>query len=251
MTSPNRFAAISDIHGNLHALEAVLERIRSLGDIELTVNLGDILSGPIEPAATADLLISLDLPTIRGNHERQLLDCARAPGGASDQFAFEETTAAHRSWLAALPATLPLGEDVLLSHGTPHDDLEYLLETVTQGGSRLATGEEVASRLGAVRRSLILCGHSHIPRAVSLADGTLVVNPGSVGIQAYTADQPLPHEVANGSPHARFAVYERGPHGWSVSQQLVAYDWDRAAEAARRHGRPDWASRLLSGRNEA
>jgi predicted phosphodiesterase len=67
-----KIAAISDIHGNLPALEAVLADIAAEG-VDLTVDLGDILSGPWWGAATADRLMPLGLPTIAGNHERQLL----------------------------------------------------------------------------------------------------------------------------------------------------------------------------------
>jgi len=69
-----KLAILSDIHANIWALEAVLADIRKQG-VDLIVNAGDILSAPLEPAATADLLIPLQLPTIRGNHERQLLAC--------------------------------------------------------------------------------------------------------------------------------------------------------------------------------
>ena len=63
------FAAIADIHGNLLALEAVLADIARRG-ISTIVNLGDLLSGPLWPAETADRLQSLNLPTVSGNHER-------------------------------------------------------------------------------------------------------------------------------------------------------------------------------------
>ena len=64
-----RIAAISDIHGNLPALEAVLADIARRG-ADLVVNCGDILSGPLWPAETAERLMALNLPTIAGNHER-------------------------------------------------------------------------------------------------------------------------------------------------------------------------------------
>ena len=74
-----KIAIISDIHGNLLALQAVLADIARQG-VDQTVNLGDILSGPLQPAETADLLMAQKFPTIKGNHERQLLAarCARA-----------------------------------------------------------------------------------------------------------------------------------------------------------------------------
>jgi predicted phosphodiesterase len=67
------FAAISDIHGNSAALDAVLADIARRG-VERVVNLGDALSGPLDPAGTADRLLALDLPTVAGNHDRTLID---------------------------------------------------------------------------------------------------------------------------------------------------------------------------------
>ena len=120
-----RVALISDIHGNRCALAAVLEHI-ARQRVDAIWNLGDILSGPLEPAATADLLAPLALPTIRGNCERGLLACAERPGGASDQFAFAHTEPRHRDWLRGLPATLAPRADVLLCHGTPRSALAVM-----------------------------------------------------------------------------------------------------------------------------
>ena len=100
-----RIVALSDIHGNLPALNAVLADVARRG-ADLIVNCGDILSGPLWPAETAERLMALDLPTIAGNHERQLLRCASGSGGASDVYGFQQTSAAQRAWLASLPATL-------------------------------------------------------------------------------------------------------------------------------------------------
>lgn len=94
---PDRFAVLSDIHGNLPALQAVLADMHDRG-VRHAVNLGDILSGPLWPAETADLLMGLNLPTIAGNHERQLLACQNKPGGPSDQYAFEQTSPLQRAW---------------------------------------------------------------------------------------------------------------------------------------------------------
>ena len=65
-----RLAILADIHGNLLALEAVLADVATR-HVDLTVNLGDLVSGPLQPRETADLLMSLNLPTICGNHERK------------------------------------------------------------------------------------------------------------------------------------------------------------------------------------
>ena len=118
-----RIAAISDIHGNLDALDAVLDDIARAG-VDITVNLGDILSGPLEVARTADRLMALKLPTIRGNHERQVLSLPRERMGASDAVAAAEITPAQRDWLAALPPTMAPAEGLLCVHGTPGSDLQ-------------------------------------------------------------------------------------------------------------------------------
>ena len=141
-----RIAVLSDIHGNLPALQAVLSDIARRG-VDQVINCGDILSGPLWPRETGDALMALGWPAIAGNHERQLLACARRSGGPSDQFAFEHTTPAQRDWLAALPATLEPTPGVFVCHGQPGDDREYLLETVDSAGSRPATGAEVLQRL--------------------------------------------------------------------------------------------------------
>src|SRR3954451_9269393 len=127
-----RIATISDVHGNLAALEAVLADIATQ-DVDAVVDLGDLLSGAVQPRQTADRLMELGLPTVRGNHERQLLTLAPDRMGASARHAHETITARHREWLAGLPLTLEVADGVLAFHGTPTDDLTYLTETVDEG----------------------------------------------------------------------------------------------------------------------
>ena len=248
-----RIALISDIHGNRWALAAVLDHI-ARQRVDAIWNLGDILSGPLEPAATADLLAPLALPTIRGNCERGLLACAERPGAPSDQFAFTHTEPRHRDWLRGLPATLAPRADVLLCHGTPRSDLEPMLETVELDGPRPATLAEVEARAAAAPARLIACGHTHVPRLVRTAGGCTIVNPGSVGLPAYEDDHPLaPPEqpavyyVDNGSPHASYAIAEDTVPGWEISFHRIAYDWESAAACADRNGRPEWAHALRTG----
>jgi len=253
-----RFAAVSDIHGNLPALEAVLADIAS-AQVDLTVNLGDILSGPLWVADTAERLMALNLPTIRGNHERQVLTPPREALGAADAFAAAQLGPTQLDWLAALPAALQLGDEVFCCHGTPASDLEYFLETVVAPGYagsgapgvRAATPAEAAQRAGDAMRgvphALILCGHTHRPRAMQLADGRLVVNPGSVGLQAYDDEHPCPHVIENATPHARYALFTRLGAGWQVELRCVPYDWEAAARRAEDNHRPDWADALRTG----
>jgi len=230
-----RFAAIADIHGNRWALEAALRDIERRG-IRQIVNLGDHLYGPLDLTGTADLLIRLDLPSIRGNQDRE-------------EMPVSET---HRRWLDSLPFSLKL-PGMLLFHGTPLADDVYLLETVHSGGVSMADSAQVEQRLGPefsatdALPSLLLCGHSHIPRVTAFRH-SLIVNPGSVGLQAYADDLPLPHVMETGSPHARYAFLEADERGWSVEHICVLYDFASAAEFAVRQGRPDWSHRLLTGR---
>lgn len=254
-----KLAVLSDIHGNLPALAAVLadaarERVTAM------VNLGDILSGPLWPAETADRLMGLDWPTITGNHERQLLTQDPALMSASDAHAARRLREPHRAWLATLPPTRWVGRSVYCCHGTPTSDLHYWLETTTpefdpatgRFGLRAATPAEVRERAGDATElaaaELLLCGHSHVARCVRLDDGRLVLNPGSVGLPAFDDAHGHPHWVQAGSPHARYALVERGAFGWSVQLRAVAYDWQRAAQQALVHGRSDWADALATGR---
>lgn len=242
-----KIAAISDVHGNLEALEAVLADIDRRG-ADVVVNLGDIVSGPLLPRETADLLMSLGLPTIRGNHERQLLGPDLERMGPSDRHAARSLRPDQRDWISSLPPTLWLSDEVFLCHGTPGEDLTYFLEQLTAAGFGPAPEALVEQRAGDCTASLILCGHSHIPRVVRLRDGRTVVNPGSVGLQAYEDDHPHPHRVEMGSPHARYALIERTPEGWVTESRSVSYGWEGAARLAEARDRRDWSTALRTGR---
>jgi putative phosphoesterase len=234
-----RLAILADIHGNLPALEAVLADLRT-SPHDAVWNLGDHVSGPLWAAATADLLIDSGMTHVRGNHDRQLL--APAEGmGPSDRAAYAEMRPAHFEWLAALPATL-VRDGILLCHGTPARDDVYLLEE--PDGRGLSAVEQIEERLAGEREPVILCGHSHIPRVVTLAGGQLVVNPGSVGLPAYEADG---HLMECGSPHARYAMIEIEQGVARVDLRAIEYDWRCAERRAVDQGRPDWAVALRTG----
>ena len=243
-----KFALISDIHGNLPALEAVLQDIQRR-NVATIVNLGDSLSGPLWPLETAEFLMRQPWLHLAGNHERQLLDFDPARRSAADIYAHSQLTPHVFKWLGGLPATAWLGPQVFLCHGTPTSDLHYLLETVTAQGTRLASQSEIAQRVGGgvADARLIACGHTHVPRMVSSGDGQLIVNPGSVGLPAYDDDQPYFHQIENGSPHARYAICECLDKTWHAELIAVPYDHARAANAAAARGRTDWSHALLTG----
>jgi predicted phosphodiesterase len=241
-----RIAAIADVHGNLRALEAVLADLANHAP-DITVNLGDCVSGPLDAAGSAERLMDSGFLTIRGNHDRQLIDRSAKVMGDSDRAAVARLGAAHLAWLASLSSTVVMG-DVLLCHGTPSDDTEYLLESVSAAGARLASAEEVRDRLRAVSQKLVLCAHSHMPRSIDLPDGRMIVNPGSVGLPAFSDDTGFPHVIETGTPHARYAIVERRGSRWHVQFRVLEYDWDSAAGDAHREGRDDWAHALATGR---
>lgn len=242
-----RIAFVSDIHGNLPALQAVMTDIARSG-VDRVINLGDSLSGPLLPEETAQVLMMQDWLHLGGNHERQLLDRSIERMDASDAHARKRLSEQSLRWIATQGTMHRIDDAVFLCHGSPRSDLEYFLETVTPQGIRLATADEIAERRGHTPARLIACGHSHLPRALRAPDGCLLLNPGSVGLPGYEDDHLYPHRVENGSPDARYAIAERGPDGsWSAELRAVPYDFQAMAELARRNGREDWAVPLTTG----
>ena len=100
-------------------------------------------------------------------------------------------------------------DEVLLCHGSPTDDLCYLLEDVTSGHPQVRDEEEIVRLLAGAAQPVIVCGHTHIPRLVRLANGQTIVNPGSVGLAAYSDDTPVPHAMEKYSPDASYAILEK------------------------------------------
>lgn len=242
-----KVAIISDIHGNDLALEAVLADIDALGITDI-VNLGDHVSGPLNAARTADVLMARDIPSISGNHDRYLLTLDPADMGLSDRAAHAQLQPRHIEWLATLPATRIYRDAFFLCHGTPVSDEAYWLEALTaEGVVHQAASSAIEAFATGITQPVILCGHTHIPRAIRLADGRLVVNPGSVGCPGYTDDHPVAHKVEVGSPDARYALIERSGDDWSVTFRAVPYDHQAMSRLAGQRDRPEWAEALASG----
>ena len=86
-----RLAVISDIHGNLLALEAVLADIEARG-VDAIVNLGDCVTSPLWPKETFDRLGELALPTVRGNHDRWIVEVPEAKLSPAGRFAASPAT---------------------------------------------------------------------------------------------------------------------------------------------------------------
>lgn len=241
-----RLALISDIHGNLPALEAIHADLRSRA-VDRVVNLGDSLSGPLWPRETAQYLMAEGWLCLAGNHERQMLTLPAESMGGSDAYARAQLGEPELAWLAGLPATSRLDDNVLLCHGTPDSDLQYFLDTPVAGGTRLASRREIQARLGGERASLVACGHTHIARVVRSADGQCLVNPGSVGLPAYADDHPIDLRVETGSPDARYAIAELRNALWQATLLSVPYAYEAAASLAHSRGRSEWATALRTG----
>ncbi|CAL9621153.1 hypothetical protein SUDANB120_05870 [Streptomyces sp. enrichment culture] len=180
---PNRVAVLSDIHGVLPALEAVLAEpdVATADRIVLT---GDIAAGP-QPAPVLDLLAGLGdrVAWVSGNADRELVEYRRGRRDTIPDpiapWAAEQLREDHLDRLASLPRSLSLSVnglgEVLFCHATPRDDEEVVLVD-----SRLDRWKEVFDGLD-TGIGTVVCGHTHMP-FVRLAHGRLVVNPGSVGM---------------------------------------------------------------------
>ncbi|MXQ06555.1 metallophosphoesterase [Alphaproteobacteria bacterium GH1-50] len=242
-----RIAVLSDIHGNIAALEAVIADI-ARRSVDATVNLGDTLSGPFDAAAVADRVMAEGWPTVSGNHDHALWDRSRDQMGLWETWIIDDLSEAHLDWLRALPTTQTL-EDAFFCHATPESDEEDWLD-YRSSLNRVAARDlpEVMARLGGVTAPAIGCGHTHTPRAVRLPTGQLVVNPGSVGCPAYHDTRFDPAFIQeSGAPDARYAILERSEDGWTGTLLTVPYDSREMAAMARAKGAESWARAVETG----
>jgi diadenosine tetraphosphatase ApaH/serine/threonine PP2A family protein phosphatase len=244
-----RVAAISDIHANLAALEAVLASIETVGVEEIWC-LGDVVGYGAEPDDCADLVREHCALCLVGNHDLAVL-------GALDVSAFSEAAAAAVLWtrervlertLELLRELEPSGrrEGIALSHASPRDPVwEYVL-----------SAEQADACLDAQAERIGLIGHSHVslyfarpadpPRGeihgaqtsddtlLDLSSGSWLVNPGSVG-------QPR-----DGDPRAAWLELDTGAQ--TARFHRVSYEVGRAASAIVAAGLPRrLADRLQAG----
>jgi predicted phosphodiesterase len=244
-----RIAVVSDIHGNSAALDAVVADIAAIG-ADVTVNLGDCLSGPLDAVGTADRLMALGWPTVSGNHDRALHDRAPDRMGLWERWTIGALSPAVLDWLRALPPTREVA-GWLLCHAVPGDDATGWLDHADPPGMRPATPEEAEAPARGLPQAGFLCGHTHVPRLVRLSDGRPVVNPGSVGVPAW-ADRrgAVPLLCETGAPDARYAVLDcpDGPLSARVTLRSVPYDPAPMIALARGRDAPDWVAALATGR---
>ena len=177
-----RVAALYDVHGSLHALEAVLEEVRRAEVDEVLVG-GDVVPGPM-PVETLECLLALGLPTrfIFGNGEIAVLEqmAGREPAKVPPQYRpiirwTAEQLSAHEEMLAAWPKTLRMEIDglgeVLFCHGTPRDENEIF--------TRLTPESQLIPIFAGM--PTVVCGHTHMQFDRQI-EQTRVVNAGSIGM---------------------------------------------------------------------
>jgi putative phosphoesterase len=169
-----RVAALSDIHGNLPALEAVLADVEREG-IDAIVVAGDSYSGPW-PAEVVDLLAAVGPVIVRGNADR--LDAIRGFDDALGAWNEERLGSSRLAAVAQWPLTAELEitglGSVLVCHSTPRDDEPIY--------TRITPDDELVGLLGPIHQDVLVCGHTHMQYDRALSTGVRVVNPGSVGM---------------------------------------------------------------------
>jgi predicted phosphodiesterase len=229
-------AVLSDIHGVLPALEAVLAE-PAVQDADRIVLTGDIAAGP-QPVPVLDRLVGLGerVTWVRGNADRELVQLARGEtddvGDPIAPWAARQLGADHVDWLDRLPYPVTLDVagfgDVMFCHATPRDD-----EEVVVVDSRLERWTEILAGLSE-QVMTVVCGHTHMP-FTRLAHGRLIVNPGSVGM-----------------PYGRAGAHWALLAGGAVTLRRSLYDAEAACVAVREQSSyPDvaeWVDYFLHAR---
>jgi putative phosphoesterase len=225
-----RLAVFGDVHGNRHALEAVLADISQRG-VDATYCLGDLVGYGAFPNEVTARVSDAAFPTIMGNYddgvgfERDECGCAykeerdRLLGDRSLAWTKAAVTAEHKAFLRQLLPELRLtidGRRVLLVHGSPRRMNEYLFED-----RPLSSFQRLAAASNA---DVIVFGHTHQPY-VKQVDGVWFVNAGSVG------------KPKDGDPRACYAILEPAADP-PASFVRVGYDVAAAATAIRDSGLP-------------
>lgn len=239
-------AVISDIHSNRLALEAVLQDI-SERQVDIVVNLGDSLFGPVDPLGTAKLLMShKNIIHVMGNCDQILLD--KKSDSATFQFVKPLINKRIEEWIQTFKNTWVF-EDLLFCHGTPFLNDQYLLEEVDEDGVRYKSPDQLSGELNRVPQNYVFCGHSHVFRTVYLPSGKLIINAGSVGLPAYEDGGAFPHAMESYSPYADYALVQKdGRHRWNIEHIMIPYDWEKAGFIAEKNGREDYAFAIKTGR---
>lgn len=235
-----KLALISDIHGNLPSLKAVLEDIAGQ-DVDQVVCLGDVANFGPQPLETLLKVRDLDIPVVLGNTDDSLLSPQREadvekPNKDTPLFldieawAAEQMTPEARDYLRRFEPTLEFKLDfqhsLLCAHGSPRSYNDPITATTP--------ADTLDDYLAGVSAGLVAVGHTHRPFYRRHRD-IILVNPGSVGLPYETARDG--DEVRN-PPWAEYALLESSRDQPVVSFRRVPYDSGEVVAAARKSGMP-------------
>lgn len=225
-----RVALISDLHGSEYALNAVLADIARTG-VDQIVCLGDVVTLGPRPREVLGRLAELGCICILGNHDEFMLDAGLTRTYSEVPIVLEavdwcraQLSEADLKFIASFSRGCELklnnSGSLLLFHGTPDSNTTDLLATTP--------AERVDELLAGRRATVMAGGHTHV-QMLRQHRGTLIVNPGSVGLafKEYAAGQ-APVLM----PHAEYAVVEGVDGDIAVSLRRVPLDKAELREAA-------------------
>ncbi len=235
-----RVGVVSDVHGNLVGLEAVLADVAG-ERVDRVVCLGDVAAMGPQPGEAVARVRGLGWATVKGNTDEWLDDPAAGTGGAGEgedarriaeivAWGAGRLSGEDRAWLGALPATVevPLGEGVALLcyHGSPRSNTDRILPTTPDDElERLLDGHAAAVCVG---------GHTHLAMLRRHRE-RLVVNPGSVSLPVQRFPTVPPSRTP---PWAEYALIGWEEGRLSVELRGVPLDLDAVEGAARGSGMP-------------
>lgn len=225
-----KIAVISDIHANTSALEAALDKIKSLKTDKIFC-LGDILMAGYDPNGTAKIITKLDnLEIIQGNTDKmvacfseELLEKAKKKSPCMG-YALEDDlkiiNEKYKDFVRNLPESKYVeinGLKIQLVHGSPRQQDENIYPNLAL--------EDVEKMVESSSADLILCGHTHIPCGYSLESGKTVVNVGSIG-RSMTEDK-MPY----------WAMLDIDDNGtFQIEHTSVKYDNKKVSEYIKNRG---------------
>jgi len=168
-------ALISDVHSNLHALQAVMEDIDTLG-VERIICAGDLVGYYPYPNETISLLREKDVISIMGNHDRSVIHFNTVGmnrlAAEAARWTSENIDSENVDYLKSLRSRMKItieGKVLSVYHGSPRDDDEYLYEI-----------DACSDLLEMCECDYLITGHTHIPFVRRYQEGMLI-NSGSVG----------------------------------------------------------------------
>jgi len=231
-------ALISDIHGNIPALEAVYQSIKEKGISEV-FNLGDSLYGPLWPEETACFIKNNNFISIIGNEDEDLIKYPQK--NDTVKYTLSQLSESTISWLKKLPYFY-INNYLTLFHGSPNNIREYFLEKIYNGKIEIKTNEEISKNLGNIKTKYVGFGHSHLERILLIKD-QILINAGSVGLPAFLDDTPK-HKVETYNNYAKYIVLDNK----NVEICYVEYNYKDACKKAIENNRIDWSRYIEYGR---